>query len=70
MDNNKTAVDWFQDQIIAIVEGRCEYSEIVMYNTAKELFKKQIAEAWEDAKKSKSEIKSGIDYYFDKFEKK
>ena len=33
----KSAVDWFQDQIIKIVEGKCELSEIEIYNKAKQM---------------------------------
>jgi hypothetical protein len=29
----KSAVDWFQEQILKIVEGKCELSEIEIYLT-------------------------------------
>ena len=41
----KTAVEWFQEQIIKIVNGKCELSEIEIYNIAKEMEKEQIIEA-------------------------
>ena len=42
----KTAVDWFQEQIIKIVNGKCELSEIEIYNKAKQIEKEQIVEAY------------------------
>jgi hypothetical protein len=33
----QTAVDWFQEQILKIVEGKCELSEIEIYNKAKQM---------------------------------
>ena len=41
----QTAVEWFQDQIIKIVNGTCELSEIQIFNQAKEMEKKQIMDA-------------------------
>jgi hypothetical protein len=38
----QTAVDWFQDQIIKIVNGTCELSEIQIFEQAKEMEKEQI----------------------------
>ena len=38
----QTAVEWFQDQIIKIVNGTCELSEIQIFNQAKEMEKEQI----------------------------
>ena len=38
----QTAVEWFQDQIIAIVNGTCELSEIQIFEKAKEMEKDQI----------------------------
>ena len=38
----QTAVDWFQDQIIKIVNGTCELSEIQIFEQAKEMEKNQI----------------------------
>jgi hypothetical protein len=42
----QTAVDWFQEQIIKIINGKCELSEIEIYNKAKEMEKEQIIEAF------------------------
>jgi hypothetical protein len=43
MENNKkqTAVEWFQEQIIEIVNGRCELSEIQIFEQAKEMEKEE-----------------------------
>ena len=41
----QTAVEWFQDQIIKIVNGTCELSEIQIFNQAKEMEKEQIMDA-------------------------
>ena len=48
MENNKkqTAVEWFQEQIIEIVNGRCELSEIQIFEQAKEMEKEQIKSAF------------------------
>ena len=40
----QTAVEWFQDQIIKIVNGTCDLSEIQIYEQAKEMEKEQIIE--------------------------
>ena len=42
----QTAVEWFQDQIIKIVNGTCELSEIQIFNQAKEMEKEQIENAF------------------------
>jgi hypothetical protein len=41
----QTAVEWFQEQIILIVNGKCELSEIEVFNKASEMFKEQIIQA-------------------------
>ena len=46
----QTAVDWFQEQIIKIINGKCELSEIEIYNKAKEMEKEQIIEAFNQGK--------------------
>ena len=48
MENNKkqTAVEWFQEQIIKIVNGTCELSEIKIFEQAKEMEKEQIMTAF------------------------
>jgi len=38
----QTAVEWFQEQIIKIVNGTCELSEIQIFEQAKEMEKEQI----------------------------
>ena len=37
----QTAVEWFQEQIIKIVNGTCELSEIQIFEQAKEMEKQQ-----------------------------
>jgi predicted HTH domain antitoxin len=48
MENNKkqTAVEWFQEQIIKIVNGTCELSEIQIFDQAKEMEREQIKSAF------------------------
>jgi len=43
----QTAVEWFQDQIIKIVNGTCELSEIQIFEQAKAMEKEQIMDAWD-----------------------
>ena len=43
----QTAVEWFQDQIIKIVNGTCDLSEIQIYEQAKEMEKQQIVDAYD-----------------------
>jgi hypothetical protein len=38
---NQTAVEWFQDQIIKIINGTCELSEIQIFEQAKAMEKEQ-----------------------------
>jgi hypothetical protein len=40
-----TAVEWFQEQIIKIVNGTCELSEIQIFERAKAMEKEQIEDA-------------------------
>lgn len=46
MEQKYTAVEWFQDQIIKIVNGTCELSEIQIFEQAKEMEKEQIIQAY------------------------
>ena len=46
--NNMTAVEWFQEQIIKIVNGKCELSEIQIFQQAKQMEKEQIIRTWEN----------------------
>ena len=43
----QTAVEWFQDQIIKIVNGTCDLSEIQIYEQAKKMEKEQIIDAYD-----------------------
>jgi hypothetical protein len=40
-DKQQTAVEWFQEQIIKIVNGKCELSEIQIFQQAKQMEQKQ-----------------------------
>lgn len=42
----QTAIDWFQDQILLIIEGKCELSEMEMFTKAKQIEKQQIIDAY------------------------
>ena len=44
-----TAVEWFQEQIIKIVNGTCELSEIQIFEQAKAMEKEQIFSVYWDA---------------------
>jgi hypothetical protein len=37
METKQTAVEWLQDQIIKIVNGTCQISEIQIFEQAKEM---------------------------------
>jgi len=42
MEKKQTAVEWFQEQIIKIVNGTCELSEAQIFLKAKQMEKEQI----------------------------
>ena len=44
-----SAVEWFQEQIIKIVNGKCELSEIQIFQQAKQMEKEQIMMAVKDS---------------------
>ena len=44
----QTAVEWFQDQIIKIVNGTCELSETQIFEQAKAMEKEQIMDAFNE----------------------
>jgi hypothetical protein len=60
-----TAVEWFQEQIIKIVNGTCELSEIQIFEQAKEMEKEQIIDAyWASYKEGQySGDKTADEYY-------
>ena len=65
----QTAVEWFQDQIIKIVNGTCDLSEIQIYEQAKKMEKEQIIDAY-----NKGEFNQGCNgdaeqYYKETFKK-
>jgi hypothetical protein len=47
MSNNKqSSVEWFQEQIIKIVNGTCELSEIEIFEQSKAMHKQEIKDAF------------------------
>jgi hypothetical protein len=46
MEHMKTAVDFFQEQIINIVEGKCDLSEVEIFEQAKQMEKEQIIDSF------------------------
>ena len=47
MSNKKqSSIDWFQEQIIKIVNGTCELSEIQIFEQAKEMHKDEVEDAY------------------------
>jgi hypothetical protein len=65
----KTAVEWFQDQIIKIVNGKCELSEIQIFEQAKAMEKEQIIDAFDEAifLAGEYELTNGEQYYKETF---
>jgi hypothetical protein len=61
-----TAVEWFQDQIIKIVNGTCELSEIQIFEQAKEMEKEQIINAYY-VNCDVNTIQTGEQYYNETF---
>ena len=66
----QTAVEWFQDQIIKIVNGTCELSETQIFEQAKAMEREQIIEAWNGgnygyfySKGTKEDFNDGSEYY-------
>jgi HEPN domain-containing protein len=64
----QTAVEWFQEQIIKIVNGKCELSEIQIFEQAKEMEKEQIIDAfvecWKENMPEGYECKQSAEYYY------
>ena len=64
----QTAVEWFQSQIINIVNGNCELSEIEIFEKAKSMEQDQIQDAFYfgvdvDSSKVISPYKEAEKYY-------
>ena len=57
----QTAVEWFQEQIIKIVNGKCELSEIQIFEQAKRMEKDQIIDAYDKNKMGR--VDYGEQYY-------
>jgi hypothetical protein len=64
----QTAVEWFQDQIIKIVNGTCELSEIQIFEQAKAMEKQHIVDAfvecWKENMPEGYECKQSAEYYY------
>jgi len=64
----KTAVEWFQDQIIKIVNGTCELSEIQIFEQAKAMEQEQIIDAfvecWKENMPEGYECKQSAEQYY------
>jgi len=66
----QTAVEWFQEQIIKIVNGTCELSETQIFEQAKAMEREQIEDAYYDGQSlnaksvtSQMIIDNSISYY-------
>jgi len=46
MEQKQSSIEWFQEQIIKIVNGTCELSEIEIFEQAKAMHKEEILEAF------------------------
>ena len=46
MEKKQTAVEWFQEQIIKIVNGTCELSEAQIFLKAKQMEKEQMKDVY------------------------
>ena len=45
-DKRQGSIEWFQEQIIKIVNGTCELSEIEIFERAKAMHKEEIIDAY------------------------
>lgn len=74
MGNNKqSSVEWFQEQIIKIVNGTCLLSEIEIFEQAKAMHKEEIANTYDDAiedvRQDEERPLKGLEYYNVHFKK-
>ena len=71
MKSKQTAVEWFQDQIIKIVNGTCELSEIQIFEQALAMEKEQIMRSHSSGYNSGLENKLVLsyEYYIKTFKK-
>lgn len=74
METTQTAVEWFQEQIIKIVNGKCDLSEIQIFEQAKAMEKEQIAKAWDgghhqyfSSKITNEDFENGEEYYEEQY---
>ena len=65
----QTAVEWFQDQIIKIVNGTCDLSEIQIYEQAKKMEKEQIIDAYDKGEFNQGCNGNAEQYYNEIFKK-
>jgi hypothetical protein len=72
--SKQTAVEWFQEQIIKIVNGTCELSEIQIFEQAKAMFEEQIIDAfvecWKENMPDGYECKQSAEYYYNETHEK
>ena len=64
--SKQSSVDWFQEQIIQIVNGTCELTEIQIFEQAKAMHRKEIEEAWYNSL-TKADYLSADEYYNETF---
>ena len=69
MENKQTAVEWFQEQIIKIVNGTCELSEIQIFEQAKKMEKEQMKEAALDNVTTNEKLRKIFEIQFEDFYK-
>ena len=64
MEKKQTAVEWFQEQIIKIVNKTCELSEAQIFLKALEMEKEQITEAYNESFRLRHKPYSTADKYY------
>ena len=50
MEKKQSSIEWFQEQIIKIVNGTCELSEIEIFEQAKAMHKEEIVESYREGR--------------------
>jgi hypothetical protein len=66
--NKQSSIDWFQEQIIQIVNGTCELTEIQIFEQAKAMHKEEIIDAFYEGIEKESNEHGAM--YLDKTEAK
>jgi hypothetical protein len=67
MEKKQTAVKWFQEQIIKIVNGTCELSENQIFLKALEMEKEQMKEAALDNVTTNEKLRKIFEIQFEDF---